>query len=70
MNIDTVQGMEQAKEWLENLVTKVADGGIWGIPRSGAFYRIDKKTKTVVATLANRDVDTERVFTELGWKIK
>lgn len=36
-------------EWTDNLLSKIANGGLWLVPSSNGCYRIDKENK--VATL-------------------
>jgi hypothetical protein len=68
MNIDTDEGMENAKIWLESLIGMLSQNGVWAIPRSSAIYSFDKKNK--IATRINSDAPTDRVLKELGWQLK
>lgn len=70
MNIDTPEGMEQAKRWQESLIDSVKDGGTWLVPRSGSVYTLDKAKKQatkVVQLVPDESVD--RVFAALGWTV-
>lgn len=60
--------------WCENLVRVTADGGVWGIPRSGTTFRIDKKTKRLVLIISGKDDDadflaTKHNFAFIGWDV-
>ena len=67
-NLDTYEGMENAKSYVENMVDMLKDGGMWAIPRSSAIYSFNKKKK--IATRINLDAPTDRVLSEMGWTLK
>jgi hypothetical protein len=61
-------------EWCRNVVRIIADGGVWGIPRSGTTFRLDHKNKRLVLTIAGNDDDadfeaTKHVFSYIGWDV-
>jgi len=66
-DLDTEEGLENSKAWLENMINMLKDGGVWAIPRSQAFYTFNKKTK--VAHRAIPDPATDFVLTKMGWKL-
>lgn len=68
-NIDTKEGMEEAKRWLENTLRTVQPGGTWTIPRSMTIYEIHRDRKTVKRLLGPGDRNTERVLREIGWDL-
>lgn len=58
-------------EWLRNLITVMADGGVWTVPATGACYALDKSAKTL--TLIGGPVDdwfwqTSVVAERIGYK--
>lgn len=60
--------------WCENLVRITIDGGVWGIPRSGTTFRIDKKNKRLVLVIPGNDNDadflaTKHNFAFIGWDV-
>ena len=60
--------------WCRNLVTAAAQDAVWGIPRSGTTFKIDKKNKTLVLVIPGFDDDadfraTEHVFSFIGWSV-
>ena len=67
-DLDTPEGMENAKAWLKNTIAMLKDGGMWAIPRSSAIYSFNKKVK--IATRINSDTSTDRVLREMGWTLK
>lgn len=70
MNIDTPEGMKNAVAWQEAHIARMADGGVWAVPRSGSFYTISKATKTAVRTGLLPEPTIERVFEAMGWSVK
>jgi len=68
MNIDTPEGMAEAKEWLEFFVSIISPGGCWIVPRSMAIYEIHH-AKKIALRRAMPDHATERVFAALGWSV-
>lgn len=69
-DIDTPEGMENAKRWQESLIAKVADGATWTVPRSGSIITFDKKNKVATITSLMGDESIVRVFKEIGWTVK
>lgn len=60
--------------WCENIVRVIAHGGVWGIPRSGTVFKIDKVKKQLVLTMPGNDDDadfeaTKKVFKHIGWEV-
>ena len=61
--------------WCETLVSIMADGAVWGIPRSGTLFRIDKKNKRLICSAlgANNDdsdfLATKQNFAYIGWDV-
>lgn len=39
---------DQIIAWCKSTVDMLKDGGVWGIPRSGTVFRIDKKRKKFI----------------------
>lgn len=70
MNIDTPEGMEKAKTWLQRFIALFAHRSIWAIPRSGSLYVLDKDSRIAWRMSPNRDSSTERVLAEIGWKVE
>ena len=62
-------------QWCENLVRMLADGGVWGIPRSGTVFRVDKQRQRLICTSLGPDEDdsdfhaTRHVFGFIGWDV-
>ena len=68
-DIDTPEGMSEAKAWMLALLSHIHPGGTWVIPRTGAVYTFfhDKKIAHRAAYLT--DPPTDRVLRELGWTV-
>lgn len=62
-------------EWCRvNVINLIKDGGVWGIPRSGTVFRVDKKKKQLVLIVPGMDNGadfdaTKHVFKWLGWDV-
>jgi hypothetical protein len=66
---DSKEKMELAKQWMQRLIDGLKDGAIWGIPRSNAMYKFDKKKKIATALGPGRDEAVEVVLKKIGWSI-
>lgn len=60
--------------WCENIVRIIADGGVWGIPRSGTVFRLDKAKKRLVLVTPGHDdyadfYATKHTFGFIGWSV-
>ena len=64
---------EHVLQWCRNLVAAAANNAIWGIPRSGVVFRIDKKNTRLVLVVGTENDDdflaTKRVFKQIGWDV-
>lgn len=69
-DIDTPDGMRLSKQWLESLIKLIAEGGIWGVPRSQTMYRIYKSKQLVERYQGPGDPAIERVFKAINWTVK
>lgn len=60
-------------DWCRNLVSVIADGGLWAVPRSNLVFRANKtdKTLTLVAGDPCDDdvVESRNVFALIGWRV-
>jgi len=60
-------------DWCENLVRAAAQNAVWGIPRSGTVFRIDKENKKLILITPGKDDSdfyaTKRVFSFIGWDV-
>jgi len=66
-DINTPEGMANAVQWTENLVSILRDGGTWCIPWSMTLVTLDK-TK-MVANFHRSEPSVERVFRAMGWEV-
>lgn len=64
---------EHVLQWCRNLVAAAANNAIWGIPRSGVVFRIDKENTRLVLVVGTENDDdflaTKRVFKQIGWDV-
>jgi hypothetical protein len=67
------QEPKEVLEWCRQLVRILKDGGVWGIPRSGITFRVDKQNKKLILVIGNETDDdfiaTKRVFKQIGWEV-
>lgn len=64
---------ESTLEWCRQMVRVLRDGGMWGIPRSGIVFKVDKKKQCLILRVGaetNEDfIATRRVFGQIGWDV-
>jgi hypothetical protein len=68
-DLDTPEGMANAKAWTEAHLKGITNGGIWVVPRSGGLYIVSHKKKEVKFSGMVLEKCITRVMKELGWKI-
>jgi hypothetical protein len=61
-------------EWCRQLIRITKDGAMWGIPRSGTTFRIDKTNKRLVLMIPGNDdgadfAATKAHFDCIGWAV-
>lgn len=66
MDISTRAGMYAARQWLDNLISLLTDGGSWAIPRADTVYTFHKQDKQF-SKIGPGDPDTEMVLDDMGW---
>ena len=74
---DPLDPSEETLEWCRGLVNMLADGAVWGIPRSGAMFRVNKQAQTLTlipiegtSDAAQGDFEaTKLVFAKIGWRV-
>lgn len=64
----------QTLAWCRQLVDTISDGGVWGIPRSGTIFTVDRKNKQLVLSSPGHDDGddfraTKHVFSYIGWRV-
>jgi hypothetical protein len=69
IDIETPEGMLEAKQWMVAFLSLLSNNCVWGVPRSSAVYNIDKKHHIVTAKTSARDESMERVFEAIGYKV-
>jgi len=60
--------------WCRQLIRVTKDGGVWGIPRSGTAFRIDKNNNRLVLVVPGNDdgedfAATKTHFAVIGWDV-
>lgn len=61
-------------EWCRQLIRVTKDGAVWGIPRSGTTFKIDKANKRLVLVIPGNDdgadfAATKTHFAVIGWDV-
>lgn len=73
VNMTEAREPEHVLEWCRHLVRAARDGAMWGIPRSGVVFKIDKKKQCLILKVGaetNSDfIATRRVFGQIGWDV-
>jgi hypothetical protein len=70
-DLDTEDGMNAAKVWTEQLLSTLAEGGTWMVPRSGVMVTVHRAEKAVtVHDGFAPDPAIARVIKAMGWKVK
>lgn len=64
---------EHVLNWCRNLVAMLADGGVWGVPRSQIVFRVNKPARKLVLIVGEANnpdfIATKRVFKHIGWAV-
>ena len=65
---------EHILDWCRNHVRILADGAVWGIPRSATVFRVNHKKKLLVLISSGTDDGadfraTKHVFSFIGWGV-
>lgn len=64
---------EHVLQWCKNLIDSLQQDGIWGIPRSGVTFRVDKENKKLVLVIGDKTdpdfIATKHVFRYIGWDV-
>lgn len=67
-DVDTPEGLANAKAWMEQFVGTLSDEAIWGVPRSGSIIRVDKRNKRAIRLFGlSPETSTQKVFEAMGW---
>lgn len=68
-DLDTEQGMANAKIWTQGLIDNLKDGGTWIVPRSGTMVQVFKDRKEVRIVGLLPDLALGRVFEAMGYRV-
>lgn len=65
---------EHILKWCRNHVRIMADGAVWGIPRSETVFRVDKENQLLILISPGNDGGddfraTKHVFSYIGWGV-
>lgn len=66
MDINTKQGMEEAKSWATSFINLLNDGGFWAVPRSDSIYQVWHSSREF-RRVANGESCIDRVLKALDY---
>jgi hypothetical protein len=68
-DLDTTEGMENAKKWTANMLDCLSPHGTWIVPRSGTMVQFDKANKTANVRSFLPDDAIARVLRAMGYTV-
>ena len=69
-DLDTEDGMDNAKAWTAQTLALINDGGVWLVPRSGMRVMVHHADKAVTIYAGHLpDPSIPRVIEALGWTV-
>ena len=68
-DLDTPQGMENAKRWMANTLAQLSHNGVWVVPRTGTTVQFNKQAKTARVASFLPDPSIARVLREMGFSV-
>lgn len=69
-DLDTEDGMNNAKAWTAQTLALINDGGVWLVPRSGTRVTVHHADKAVTIYAGHSpDPSITRVIKALGWTV-
>ena len=69
-DLDTEEGMENSKTWLNQLLSTLTNNGTWYVPRSDTVVRVNKTEKTASIQSTEPDPSLARVFVAIGYAVE
>ena len=67
-----MENEEEILAWCRKTVYELADGGVWGIPRSGMVFRIDKSRKKFILLSGDCQEEIDAInywFGKIGYSV-
>lgn len=68
-DLDTPEGMENAKAWMANMLARMSHNGVWVVPRSGTTVSFNQQDKTAKVASFLPDPSIARVLREMGFSV-
>jgi hypothetical protein len=68
-DINTPEGMANARKWTLWLVSSIHDGGMWVVPRSKSTYKIYHRPRVAIKVSGEPEPSIQRVFRAIGWEV-
>jgi hypothetical protein len=68
-DLNSKEGMANAKRWTLATLSMVRDGGVWAVPRTASVYVVDHKAKTLTRSGMKPDPSINKVAAAIGWRV-
>ena len=68
-DLNTAEGMANAKAWMVNTLAHLNEKGVWMVPRSGTIVTLDQKTKTAKVQSLLDDPSIALVLEAIGYTV-
>ena len=68
-DLDTEEGMANAKAWMVNTLAHLNEKGVWMVPRSGTIVTLDQKAKTAKVQSLLDDPSIALVLEAIGYTV-
>ena len=68
-DLDTKDGMNNAKRWTQSMIDNIADGGMWVVPRSMSTVQINKTAKKADIVSFIPDPSLGKVLRAMGYTV-
>lgn len=69
-DISTPQGLENAQNWMNGVLSLLSPQAVWIVPRSGMLLALDQTTKTATILSGDWDWAILHVLLTMGWSIQ
>lgn len=68
-DISTPEGLRNATEWQRAHLARIAEGGVWYVPRVASSYVVSHANKTLTRSGMTSDPTINRVMKAIGWRV-
>lgn len=68
-DISTKEGLQNAVRWQVTHLSRIAEGGVWFVPRTCSTYTVSHKNQTLTRTGLKPDLSINKVAAAMGWTV-